>query len=154
MNQEIQSILARVDHTLLAQSATWNEIKAICDDGVKYGCASVCIPASYVKRAAEYVDGKIAICTVIGFPNGYDTTAAKCFEAEDAVNNGASEVDMVINIGWVKDGLYLPRQAAEGHHRDLYAHRCREDRDVPCGVRLRRRVHQDLHRLRRRRRHP
>lgn len=106
MNQEIQSILARVDHTLLAQSATWNEIKAICDDGVKYGCASVCIPASYVKQAAEYVDGKIAICTVIGFPNGYDTTAAKCFEAEDAVNNGASEVDMVINIGWVKDGLY------------------------------------------------
>ena len=103
MNQEIQSILARVDHTLLAQSATWNEIKAICDDGVKYGCASVCIPASYVKQAAEYVDGKIAICTVIGFPNGYETTAAKCFEAEDAVNNGASEVDMVINIGWVKD---------------------------------------------------
>ena len=77
MNQEIQSILAKVDHTLLAQSATWNEIKAICDDGVKYGCASVCIPASYVKRAAEYVDGKIAICPVIGFPNGYDTTAAK-----------------------------------------------------------------------------
>ena len=106
MNQEIQSILARVDHTLLAQSATWNEIKAICDDGVKYGCASVCIPASYVKRAAEYVDGKVAICTVIGFPNGYDTTAAKCFEAEDAVNNGASEVDMVINIGWAKDGKF------------------------------------------------
>ena len=151
MNQEIQSILARVDHTLLAQSATWNEIKAICDDGVKYGCASVCIPASYVKRAAEYVDGKIAICTVIGFPNGYDTTAAKCFEAEDAVNNGASEVDMVINIGWVKDGLY--DQVLE-EIRAVNAHRCREDRDVPCGVRLRRRVHQDLHRLRRRRRHP
>ena len=106
MNQEIQSILARVDHTLLAQSATWNEIKAICDDGVKYGCASVCIPASYVKQAAEYVDGKVAICTVIGFPNGYDTTAAKCFEAEDAVNNGASEVDMVINIGWLKNKQY------------------------------------------------
>ena len=103
MNQEIQSILAKVDHTLLAQSATWNEIKAICDDGVKYGCASVCIPASYVKRAAEYVDGKIAICTVIGFPNGYDTTAAKCFMASDAVANGADEVDMVINLGWVKD---------------------------------------------------
>ena len=103
MNQEIQSILAKVDHTLLAQSATWNEIKAICDDGVKYGCASVCIPASYVKRAAEYVDGKIAICTVIGFPNGYDTTAAKCFMATDAVENGAEEVDMVINLGWVKD---------------------------------------------------
>ena len=106
MNQEIQSILARVDHTLLAQSATWNEIKAICDDGVKYGCASVCIPASYVKQAAEYVDGKVAICTVIGFPNGYDTTAAKCFMASDAVANGADEVDMVINIGWAKDGLW------------------------------------------------
>ena len=89
MNQEIQSILARVDHTLLAQSATWNEIKAICDDGVKYGCASACIPASYVKQAAEYVDGKIAICTVIGFPNGYDTTAAKCFMASDAVANSS-----------------------------------------------------------------
>ena len=92
-----------MDHTLLSQTATWAEIRAICDDGVKYGCASVCIPASYVKQAAEYVDGKIAICTVIGFPNGYDTTAAKCFEAADAVKNGASEIDMVINIGWVKD---------------------------------------------------
>ena len=106
MNNELKSILSRVDHTLLAQSATWNEIKAICDDGIRYGCASVCIPASYVKQAAEYVAGQIAVCTVIGFPNGYDTTAAKCFEATDAVNNGASEIDMVINIGWVKDGLY------------------------------------------------
>ena len=106
MNEELKNILSRVDHTLLAQGATWNEIKAICDDGIKYGCASVCIPASYVKQAAAYVDGKIAVCTVIGFPNGYDTTAAKCFEAADAVKNGASEVDMVINIGWVKDGLY------------------------------------------------
>ena len=103
---ELKDILSRVDHTLLSQSATWAEIKAICDDGVKYGCASVCIPASYVKQAAEYVDGKIAVCTVIGFPNGYDTTAAKCFEAADAVKNGASEIDMVINIGWVKDALY------------------------------------------------
>ena len=129
MNEELKNILSRVDHTLLSQTATWAEIRAICDDGVKYGCASVCIPASYVKQAAEYVDGKIAICTVIGFPNGYDTTAAKCFEAADAVKNGASEIDMVINIGWVKDGLYdrvleeikavkdaLRRQAAEGHH--------------------------------------
>ena len=106
MNEELKNILSRVDHTLLAQGATWNEIKAICDDGIKYGCASVCIPASYVKQAVAYVDGKIAVCTVIGFPNGYDTTAAKCFEAADAVKNGASEVDMVINIGWVKDGLY------------------------------------------------
>ena len=106
MDKELQDILSRVDHTLLAQGATWKEIKAICDDGIKYGCASVCIPASYVKQAAEYVAGKIAVCTVIGFPNGYDTTAAKCFEASDAVDNGASEIDMVINIGWVKDGLY------------------------------------------------
>ena len=106
MDKELQDILSRVDHTLLAQSATWKEIKAICDDGIKYGCASVCIPASYVKQAAEYVAGRIAVCTVIGFPNGYDTTAAKCFEASDAVDNGASEIDMVINIGWVKDGLY------------------------------------------------
>ena len=106
MDKELQDILSRVDHTLLAQGATWKEIKAICDDGIKYGCASVCIPASYVKQAAEYVAGKIPVCTVIGFPNGYDTTAAKCFEASDAVDNGASEIDMVINIGWVKDGLY------------------------------------------------
>ena len=103
MNEELKNILSRVDHTLLAQGATWNEIKAICDDGIKYGCASVCIPASYVKQAAEYVAGKLPICTVIGFPNGYDTTAAKCFMAADAVNNGAEEVDMVINLGWVKD---------------------------------------------------
>ena len=106
MDKELQDILSRVDHTLLAQGATWKEIKAICDDGIKYGCASVCIPASYVKQAAEYVAGRIPVCTVIGFPNGYDTTAAKCFEASDAVANGASEIDRVINIGWVKDGLY------------------------------------------------
>ena len=106
MDKELQDILSRVDHTLLAQGATWKEIKAICDDGINYGCASVCIPASYVKQAAEYVAGRIPVCTVIGFPNGYDTTAAKCFEASDAVDNGASEIDMVINIGWVKDGLY------------------------------------------------
>ena len=103
---ELKEILSRVDHTLLSQSATWEEIKAICDDGMKYGCASVCIPASYVKQAAEYVHGGIAICTVIGFPNGYDTTAAKCFMASDAVDNGADEVDMVINIGWAKDGKF------------------------------------------------
>ena len=103
---ELKDILSRVDHTLLSQSATWEEIRAICDDGMKYGCASVCIPASYVKQAAEYVAGKLAICTVIGFPNGYSTTATKCFEAADAVKNGAEEIDMVINIGWVKDGLY------------------------------------------------
>ena len=103
---ELKDILSKCDHTLLAQTATWDEIKAICDDGMKYGCASVCIPASYVKQAAEYVAGKLPICTVIGFPNGYDTTAAKCFMAADAVNNGAEEVDMVINLGWVKEGQY------------------------------------------------
>lgn len=116
---ELKEILKRVDHTLLSQSATWEEIKVICDDGIKYGCASVCIPASYVKRAADYVQGRIAICTVIGFPNGYDTTAAKCFEAADAVKNGADEVDMVINVGWVKDGLYddvlAEIKAVKGH---------------------------------------
>ncbi len=106
MNEELQAILAKVDHTLLAQGATWEEIRAICDDGIKYGCASVCIPASYVKQAADYVAGKLPICTVIGFPNGYSTTAAKCAETRDAVENGAEEIDMVINIGWVKDGLY------------------------------------------------
>ena len=100
---ELKDILNKCDHTLLAQTATWDEIRAICDDGMKYECASVCIPASYVKQAAEYVAGKLAICTVIGFPNGYDTTAAKCFMASDAVANGAEEVDMVINLGWVKD---------------------------------------------------
>ena len=100
---ELNEILSKVDHTLLAQTATWAEIRAICDDGMKYHTASVCIPASYVKQAAEYVDGKLAICTVIGFPNGYSTTASKCFEATDAVHNGAEEIDMVINIGWVKD---------------------------------------------------
>ena len=103
---ELNEILSKVDHTLLAQTATWAEIKAICDDGMKYHTASVCIPASYVKQARDYVGDKLPICTVIGFPNGYDTTKAKCLEALDAVQNGADEVDMVINIGWVKDGLY------------------------------------------------
>ena len=103
---DVKDILSRCDHTLLAQGATWAEIRALCDDGVKYGCASVCIPASYVKQAAEYLGGRLPVCTVIGFPNGYDTTAAKCFEAEDAVRNGADEIDMVINIGWAKDGRW------------------------------------------------
>ena len=100
---ELNKILATVDHTLLAQGATWDEIRAICDDGMKFATASVCIPASYVKQAKEYVGDKLAICTVIGFPNGYSTTAVKCFETEDAVKNGADEIDMVINVGWVKD---------------------------------------------------
>ena len=100
---ELKEILSKVDHTLLAQTATWAQIQAICDDGMKYQTASVCIPASYVRQAKDYVGGRLAICTVIGFPNGSDTTKAKCFEASDAVENGADEVDMVINIGWVKD---------------------------------------------------
>ena len=100
---ELKKILATVDHTLLAQGATWEEIRAICDDGMKFETASVCIPASFVKKAKEYVGEKLAICTVIGFPNGYSTTAVKCFETEDAVKNGADEIDMVINVGWVKD---------------------------------------------------
>ena len=100
---ELKTLLATVDHTLLTQGATWEEIRAICDDGVKYAAASVCIPASYVKQAREYLGDKLAVCTVIGFPNGYSTTAVKCFETEDAVQNGADEIDMVINIGWVKD---------------------------------------------------
>ncbi len=103
---EISEILAKCDHTLLAQTATWNEIKAICDDGMKYKTASVCIPASFVKQAKDYVGENLAICTVIGFPNGYATTKAKCFMASDAVDNGADEVDMVINIGWAKEGKW------------------------------------------------
>ena len=100
---DIKTILSYCDHTLLAQTATWAEIQAICDDGMKYQTASVCIPASYVKQARDYVGDKLAICTVIGFPNGYATTAAKCFMTRDAVENGADEIDMVINLGWVKD---------------------------------------------------
>ena len=103
---DIKDILARCDHTLLRTDCTAAEIRALCDDAIRFGCASVCIPPAHVAGAKRYVNGQMKICTVIGFPNGYDTTAAKCFEAADAVKNGASEVDMVINIGWVKDGLY------------------------------------------------
>ncbi|MBR4140058.1 MAG: deoxyribose-phosphate aldolase [Lachnospiraceae bacterium] len=99
-------VLKHVDHTLLTQTATWEEIKAICDDAVKYGTASACIPPSYVAQAKEYVGEKLAICTVIGFPNGYMTTATKEFETKDAIANGADEIDMVINIGWLKDQKY------------------------------------------------
>ena len=102
----ISEILSKCDHTLLSQSATWEEIKAICDDGIKFSTASVCIPASYVKRAKEYVGDRLSICTVIGFPNGYSTTATKVFECRDALANGADEIDTVINIGALKDGRY------------------------------------------------
>ncbi|WP_102411295.1 deoxyribose-phosphate aldolase [Beduinella massiliensis] len=103
---DMNRILRTVDHTLLTQTATWPEIQAICDDGLAYHTASVCIPACYVKQAADYVQGSLPICTVIGFPNGYSTTAAKCYETSDAVYNGASEIDMVINIGMLKEGRY------------------------------------------------
>lgn len=101
---EVKDILAKVDHTLLKQVSTWDEIKAICDDGIKYKTASVCIPPCYVKQASDYVGGALGICTVIGFPNGYNTTAVKVAETEDAVKNGAEEIDMVINIGMLKAG--------------------------------------------------
>ena len=104
MNTE--EMLKHVDHTLLLQGSTWAEIRQICDDAMKYHTASVCIPASYVKQAKEYVGDRMKICTVIGFPNGYSTTAVKVFEAKDAIANGASEIDMVINIGWLKDKRY------------------------------------------------
>ncbi len=101
-----KNVLKHVDHTLLTQTATWSDIKMILNDGMAYGTASACIPPSYVKQASEYVEGKLAICTVIGFPNGYMTTAVKEFETKDAIANGADEIDMVINIGWLKDQKY------------------------------------------------
>ena len=103
---DVKDILTRCDHTLLKQESTWEQIREICDDGMRYSCASVCIPAGYVKQAADYVGGKLKICTVIGFPNGYSTTPVKVFETEDAIRNGADEIDMVINIGWAKDGRW------------------------------------------------
>ena len=103
---DVSEILAAVDHTLLRQDARWEEIRQVCDDGIRYRCASVCIPPSYVARARDYAAGRIPICTVIGFPNGYSTTAVKCFEARDAVDSGAEEIDMVINLGWVKDSRW------------------------------------------------
>lgn len=114
---ELSELLHRVDHTLLAQTATWAEIRQLCEDGLRYGCASVCIPPSYVKQAADFLKGALPICTVIGFPNGYNTTAVKCVEAADAVTNGAAEIDMVLNLGWVKDenwdGLLTEIQAVQ-----------------------------------------
>ena len=117
-----ENILSKVDHTLLSQTATWEQIKAICDDGITYNTASVCIPPSYVKQAKEYVGDKLKICTVIGFPNGYNTTAVKCFETADAVKNGADEIDMVINIGWLKDKKY-----------DLLLEEIKEIKKACCG---------------------
>ena len=103
---ELSGILKHCDHTLLAQTATWEQIKAIVDDGIRFETASVCIPPSFVKQAAEYASGRVKICTVIGFPNGYNTTAVKKFETEDALKSGADEIDMVINLGWAKEGRF------------------------------------------------
>ncbi|MDD6808155.1 MAG: deoxyribose-phosphate aldolase [Oscillospiraceae bacterium] len=103
---DIKDILSKVDHTLLSPTATWEEIKIICDDAMKYETASVCVPPSFVSLCAEYLGGKIPVCTVIGFPNGYNTTEIKCLEAEAAINDGADEIDMVINQGFVKSGEY------------------------------------------------
>ena len=103
---KIEEILARVDHTLLTQTATWQDIRQICDDGLKYSTASVCIPPSFVKVSSDYLNGKLAVCTVIGFPNGYSTERVKCLETEDALNNGADEIDMVINISSLKEKRY------------------------------------------------
>ena len=129
---ELYEILAKCDHTLLSQTATWAEIKTICDDGMHYKTASVCIPASFVKQAKEYVGEKLAICTVIGFPNGYATTASKCFMASDAVANGADEIDMVINIGWAKEGKWAEitaeiaaiKAACKGRHLKVIIETC------------------------------
>ena len=118
---ELSEILAKCDHTLLSPAATWAEIQAICDDGIRYKTASVCIPAAFVQQAKAYVGDKLPICTVIGFPNGYATTAAKCFMAYDAISHGADEVDMVINIGWAKEGKF---DAITEEIRQVKAHCC------------------------------
>lgn len=106
MNHELENVLHHVDHTLLRQTATWQEVQKICEEGMAYQTASICIPPSYVKKAKEFVQRKIPVCTVIGFPTGYQTTATKVFEAKDAIENGADEIDMVIHQGLVKDGRY------------------------------------------------
>ena len=118
---ELSEILSKCDHTLLSPTATWADIQGICDDGMQFKTASVCIPASFVQKAKEYVGNKLAICTVIGFPNGYDTTASKCHMAYDAVSHGADEVDMVVNLGWVKEGNF---DAVTEEIRQIKAHCC------------------------------
>lgn len=129
---DLQALLSHADHTLLKQESTWAQIKTLCDEGVRYKTASVCIPPSFVNRAAEYLAGRLPICTVIGFPNGYATTAVKVFETEDAIRNGASEIDMVINLGMVKDAewdavlaeLKAVKQACNGHLLKVIVETC------------------------------
>ena len=154
---EAKEILTHVDHTLLTQTATWEEIRQILDDAMKYDTASACIPASYVKAAAEYVDGKLPICTVIGFPNGYSTMAAKVFETKDAIANGASEIDMVINIGHLKDGKYEEiedeirriHETCNGRILKVIIENCllteEKNQNVRDCYESRRRIHQDVH---------
>ena len=152
-----QEILKKVDHTLLAQTATWEEIKEICDDAIKYQTASICIPPSYVKEAKAYVQDQMAVCTVIGFPNGYNTTAVKKAETEDALKNGADEIDMVINIGWVKDKKFdaskkrrtLKKacgQNFKSHYRNMPSDPRRKYNCVES-LQYRSRLYQDFHRF-------
>ncbi len=163
---DINEILSKCDHTLLSQTATWSDIKAICDDGMKYHTASVCIPASFVKTAKEYVGDRLKICTVIGFPNGYSTTETKVFETADAVKNGADEIDMVINIGFLKDRQYgllldeINRVKAEcgGRVLKVIIETCllteeEKIKNVPDRVGVRRRLYKDLDGIFKRRRH-
>ena len=145
MKENYADILSRVDHTLLSQTATWEQIRTLCDEGIYWGCASVCIPPCYVKQAAAYVAGRIPICTVIGFPNGYHTTAVKCAEAAQAVAEGASEIDMVIRLGWAKEGRFdlleeeirAVKDACEGRLLKVIIETCmltREEKIALCGV--------------------
>lgn len=141
----VEEILRHVDHTLLSQTATWEEIRKLCDEAIEYQTASVCIPPSYVQQAKEYVGSRMAVCTVIGFPNGYHTTAVKAAETADAVKNGADEVDMVIDLGWVKDGLYdlaeeeirAVKKAADGRILKVIIETCfltEEEKIKLCGT--------------------
>ena len=154
---DIKNILEKCDHTLLRVDCTSAEIRTLCDQAIKYNCASVCIPPCHVSGAKRYVGGRMKICTVIGFPNGYMTTAAKAFEAADAVKNGADEIDMVINLSMVKDGCWdavakdisAVREATRGHILKVIIECCllTDEEKVQNRVRLRRGLHQDLHRL-------
>lgn len=164
---DTEKILAHCDHTLLKQESTWEQIREVCDDGLKYRCASVCIPASYVRRAAEHVGNALKICTVIGFPNGYSTTAVKVFETEDAIRNGADEIDMVINIGWVKDRRWedllteikAVKASCQGRILKVIVEACLLTEEEKIKMwrdrhRLGRGIYQDLYRLFHRRGHP
>jgi len=142
---DIKEILSRVDHTVLGQSATWEDIRTLCDDGMKYGCASVCIAPCFVKKAKEYVGNSLKICTVIGFPNGYNTTAVKAFEAAEAVKDGADEIDMVINIGMLKEKRYddvlyeinAVKKACDGRLLKVIIETClltEEEKIKMCGI--------------------